>query len=113
MSDWIFIPAGKTHRAEMEKLAGGEWNPEQGRYGLDWKNLRYYGLRVNGYGYNGIYLETYKLPDGRIMLWRTDKYTPGVKYRVFASVADYESWVRKHNEECPEIDPETGRPFAR
>jgi hypothetical protein len=110
--DWIVIPHGPTYRRELEVLAGSEFDPGAGKYGLNWSQLRYYrGGSVNGYGYNGIYLDAYLLPDGRVMIQRTDKYSCVSKFRLFATEQDYLVWVKAHNAACPEVDPETGRLF--
>jgi hypothetical protein len=107
--EWITVPYGPGHRREMGELAGVADPANQ-----DWNALRWYGtVPVNGYGYNGIYLEKFKLPDGRIMIQRTDKYLPFSKFMLFADAADFTDWAKAHNAAYPEIDPETGRPFRR
>lgn len=111
--DWICIPYGPDNRKQREALVGSEWDPANKKYGLDWNKLRCYGLSVNGYGYNGIYLDTYKLPDNRILVERTDKYSCVSRFLLFDSVQDYEMWVKNHNQTHQEIDPETGRPFRK
>lgn len=108
--EWVVVPYGPDHRATMEAMVGGDYAPEAGRYGADWTALRLaaYGLRgAAGYGYNGIYLETFRLPDGRILIKRDDKYACYSKFRMFADRAAYDAWAR--STERDEIDPETGR----
>jgi hypothetical protein len=99
--EWVVVPYGPNHRTELDTIAGTP----------DWYKMQYYGLPINGTGL-GVRIGSYKLPDGRIMLERTDKYLPFSKVLIFANVAEYQEWVKAHNADCPERDPETGR-YAR
>jgi hypothetical protein len=113
-SDWVVVPYGPEHRVEMERLVGGDYDPANGRYGADWAGMRMRSrglVTPAGYGYNGVYLETFQLPDGRVLAKRDDKYAPYSKFRMFASRGEFNAWARETLKY--DIDPETGRPFRR
>lgn len=59
----------------------------------------------------GITLESFLLPDGRVLVTRQDRYTCHTQATLFPGREPWNQWWY-HDRRKGEIDPETGRPFA-